>query len=34
MDLMHDPVHPNTAGYEVWAKAIVGKVKELMAMPQ
>jgi lysophospholipase L1-like esterase len=34
MDLMHDPVHPNTAGYEVWAQAIIGKVKELMAMSQ
>jgi lysophospholipase L1-like esterase len=33
MALMHDPVHPNTAGYQVWASAIIDKVKELMAMP-
>jgi lysophospholipase L1-like esterase len=31
MELMNDPVHPNTKGYEVWADAIIGKVKELMA---
>jgi N-acetylglucosamine-6-sulfatase len=31
MELMNDPVHPNTEGYEVWADAIIGKVKELMA---
>jgi len=33
MALMHDPVHPNTAGYQVWAGAIIDKVKELLAMP-
>ena len=32
MELMNDPVHPNTRGYEVWAEAIIGKVKELMAV--
>jgi len=26
-------LHPNAAGYKVWAEAIIGKVKELMAMP-
>jgi lysophospholipase L1-like esterase len=26
-------LHPNTAGYKVWADAIIPKVKELMAMP-
>jgi lysophospholipase L1-like esterase len=34
MDIMNDPVHPNTAGYQVWADAIIDKVKELLAMPQ
>jgi len=33
MELMNDPVHPNTKGYLVWADAIIAKVKELMAMP-
>jgi N-acetylglucosamine-6-sulfatase len=26
-------LHPNAAGYEVWAKAIIGKVKGLLATP-
>ncbi len=26
-------LHPNTAGYKVWADAIIDKVKELLAMP-
>lgn len=30
-DIMPDLLHPNAAGYEIWAKAIEGKVKELMA---
>ncbi|MCB1230487.1 MAG: GDSL family lipase [Verrucomicrobiae bacterium] len=30
-DIMPDLLHPNEAGYEIWAKAIEGKVKELMA---
>jgi lysophospholipase L1-like esterase len=25
-------LHPNAAGYKVWADAIIGKVKELLAM--
>ena len=29
-DIMPDLLHPNAAGYEIWAKAIEGKVKELM----
>jgi lysophospholipase L1-like esterase len=33
MELMADPVHPNTRGYQVWADAIIDKVKELMVMP-
>lgn len=30
-DIMPDLLHPNAAGYEIWTKAIMGKVKELMA---
>ncbi len=30
-DIMPDLLHPNAAGYEIWAKAIESKVKELMA---
>lgn len=26
-------LHPNAAGYEVWAEAIIDKVKDLLAMP-
>ena len=26
-------LHPNSAGYKVWADAIIDKVKELLAMP-
>ncbi|MDF2374872.1 MAG: platelet-activating factor acetylhydrolase IB subunit [Verrucomicrobiales bacterium] len=29
-EIMPDLLHPNAAGYEIWAKAIEGKVKELM----
>jgi N-acetylglucosamine-6-sulfatase len=29
-EVMPDGLHPNTAGYKIWADAIVGKVKELM----
>ena len=29
-DIMPDFLHPNKAGYEIWAKAIESKVKELM----
>lgn len=29
-EIMPDLLHPNTAGYEIWAEAIEGKVKELM----
>ena len=28
---MPDLLHPNAAGYEIWTKAIMSKVKELMA---
>jgi len=30
-EIMPDLLHPNTGGYEIWSKAIQGKVKELMA---
>lgn len=30
-DIMPDLLHPNAAGYEIWTKAIMSKVKELMA---
>lgn len=30
-DIMPDLLHPNATGYEIWAKAIEGKVKELLA---
>lgn len=30
-DIMPDLLHPNEAGYQIWAKAIEGKVKELLA---
>ncbi len=30
-DIMPDLLHPNAAGYEIWSKAIMSKVKELMA---
>jgi lysophospholipase L1-like esterase len=30
-DIMPDLLHPNEAGYEIWAKAIEPRVKELMA---
>ncbi len=30
-EIMPDLLHPNAAGYEIWSKAIMGKVKELMA---
>jgi lysophospholipase L1-like esterase len=30
-ELMPDNLHPNEKGYEVWAEAIIGKVKELMS---
>jgi len=30
-DIMPDLLHPNAAGYEIWTKAIMGKVRELMA---
>ncbi len=30
-DIMPDLLHPNATGYEIWAKGIEGKVKELMA---
>lgn len=30
-DIMPDLLHPNADGYEIWSKAIQGKVKELMA---
>jgi lysophospholipase L1-like esterase len=26
-------LHPNAAGYKVWAEAIIGKLKQLLAMP-
>ena len=26
-------IHFNAKGYEVWSQAIIGKVKELLAMP-
>ena len=29
-DIMPDLLHPNEKGYEIWAQAIEGKVKELM----
>jgi len=29
-DIMPDFLHPNKAGYEIWAKAVESKVKELM----
>ncbi len=29
-DIMPDLLHPNEKGYEIWAQAIVGKVKELL----
>lgn len=31
IDIMPDLLHPNAAGYEVWAKAIQSKVAELLA---
>lgn len=30
-DIMPDLLHPNADGYEIWSKAIEGKVKDLMA---
>jgi lysophospholipase L1-like esterase len=30
-EIMPDLLHPNAGGYEIWSKAIQGKVKELMA---
>ena len=30
-DIMPDALHPNEAGYEIWAKAMEPKVKELLA---
>jgi lysophospholipase L1-like esterase len=35
MDVMPDQpaLHPNAKGYQIWADAIIDKVKELMAMP-
>ena len=30
VEIMPDGLHPNTAGYKIWADAIVGRVKELM----
>lgn len=30
-DIMPDLLHPNAEGYEIWSKAIEGKVKELLA---
>lgn len=30
-EIMPDLLHPNAAGYEIWSKAIEGKVKELAA---
>ncbi len=30
-EIMPDLLHPNADGYEIWSKAIQGKVKELMA---
>ena len=34
MDVFPDmpALHPNEKGYQIWADAIIGKVKELMAM--
>jgi lysophospholipase L1-like esterase len=29
-DIMPDALHPNAKGYQIWADAIIGKVKELM----
>ena len=29
-DIMPDLLHPNEKGYEIWAEAIEGKVKELL----
>ena len=30
-DVMPDGLHPNTKGYEIWAAAVMPKIKELMA---
>ena len=30
-EIMPDPLHPNAAGYEIWSKAIEGRVKALLA---
>jgi lysophospholipase L1-like esterase len=30
-DVMPDALHPNAKGYEIWAEAIVGPVKEMLA---
>lgn len=30
-DIMPDLLHPNAAGYEIWSKGIMDKVKQLMA---
>lgn len=32
-DVMSDALHPSTKGYEIWAKAVIGPLSELMAMP-
>lgn len=32
-EIFYDYLHPSTKGYEIWAESIIGKVKELMAMP-
>jgi len=29
-DIMPDLLHPNEKGYEIWAEAIEGKVKDLL----
>lgn len=29
-EIMNDGLHPTTKGYQIWADAIIGKVKELM----
>lgn len=29
-DIMPDGLHPNTKGYQIWAEAVIGRVKELL----
>jgi N-acetylglucosamine-6-sulfatase len=33
-EIMPDYLHPNEKGYEIWAEAIIGKVKQLMGQQQ